>query len=79
MKATPAQREILKLFDERGVCLTPKERARVLAALGVRTIKPPTWEWCDNCDGCGWVEGGKTLKTTCSKCNGTGRVKRRST
>lgn len=27
---------------------------------------------CDNCDGCGWYEGGKALMTTCEKCNGTG-------
>jgi len=29
---------------------------------------------CDNCDGCGWYEGGKTLQTKCEKCNGTGVV-----
>jgi len=29
------------------------------------------WE-CDRCDGCGWYEGGKALKTKCEKCGGTG-------
>jgi hypothetical protein len=29
---------------------------------------------CDFCDGCGWYEGGKALKTTCEKCNGTGKI-----
>lgn len=31
-------------------------------------------EYCDFCDGCGWYEGGKTFKTTCHKCKGTGVV-----
>lgn len=29
---------------------------------------------CDACDGCGWHEGGETLKTECRKCGGTGVV-----
>ena len=29
---------------------------------------------CDLCDGCGWYEGGKTLKTHCIKCNGNGII-----
>lgn len=29
---------------------------------------------CDLCDGCGWYEGGESIKTTCEKCNGTGMV-----
>ena len=28
--------------------------------------------FCRDCDGCGWVEGGKVLQTTCKTCNGTG-------
>jgi RecJ-like exonuclease len=31
-------------------------------------------EECRECDGCGWVEGGRTLKTECSRCHGTGQV-----
>lgn len=27
---------------------------------------------CDQCDGCGWYEGGPTLKTTCISCGCTG-------
>lgn len=30
--------------------------------------------WCDDCDGCGWVEGGKTLQTPCSACGGAAVV-----
>ena len=37
--------------------------------------KPPKWETCWDCDGCGWTEGGRTLQTTCGGCNGTGRTK----
>lgn len=33
-------------------------------------------EVCMDCDGCGWYEGGETLKTTCKKCGGTGVVSR---
>jgi len=29
---------------------------------------------CDQCDGCGWYEGGTTLRTTCEGCNGTGII-----
>ena len=29
---------------------------------------------CDVCDGCGWYEGGETLKTHCTKCDGKGAV-----
>lgn len=35
----------------------------------------PTHEYCDDCDGCGWVEGGKALMTTCKTCKGKGIVK----
>ena len=28
--------------------------------------------WCPDCDG--WVEGGKTLQTTCSTCKGKGKI-----
>lgn len=28
--------------------------------------------FCGDCDGCGWVEGGVTLKTECSTCKGSG-------
>ena len=31
-------------------------------------------EYCGDCDGCGWVEGGKALKTICKTCNGNGVV-----
>lgn len=31
---------------------------------------------CDYCDGSGWVEGGKQLKTTCHRCDGYGVISR---
>ncbi len=34
----------------------------------------PEMDWCDNCDGCGWVEGGMTIKSDCHVCKGRGRV-----
>lgn len=37
-------------------------------------LEEQTKEICDQCDGCGWYEGGKTLKTTCEKCNGEGEI-----
>lgn len=30
---------------------------------------------CDRCDGCGWYEGGPTIKTDCEKCGGTGAIR----
>lgn len=30
--------------------------------------------WCPDCDGCGWVEGGVALQTTCKRCRGKGKV-----
>lgn len=32
----------------------------------------PPQEACEYCDGCGWVEGGEALQTTCRQCIGTG-------
>lgn len=34
--------------------------------------------YCDDCDGCGWVEGGATIKTTCAACKGAGVLHLRS-
>ena len=33
-----------------------------------------SFETCGDCDGCGWVEGGKALQTKCATCKGTGLV-----
>jgi len=30
--------------------------------------------WCDQCDGVGWWEGGRTIKSPCSRCSGTGHA-----
>lgn len=48
-----------------------------LAALRPSVLRSPRRAadvWCGDCDGCGWFEGGPTLKTPCTKCGGTGRV-----
>jgi uncharacterized phage protein (TIGR01671 family) len=29
---------------------------------------------CDQCDGCGWYEGGPAIQTQCEHCNGTGQI-----
>jgi len=31
-------------------------------------------EECHDCDGCGWVEGGKALQSVCPTCKGTGEA-----
>lgn len=63
----------------RGALNHQGDYARVEAALRAALTAPepepddgPAVERCDSCDGCGWYEGGKTLKTTCEKCGGTG-------
>jgi len=36
---------------------------------------PRRMEYCDYCDGTGWVEGGKNvIMTECPKCKGKGQV-----
>jgi len=30
------------------------------------------FELCGDCDGCGWIEGGKHLQTECKTCHGSG-------
>lgn len=45
---------------------------------GIAIMRAEREQWeCDRCDGCGWYEGGKTLKTHCEECGGTGVVSRR--
>jgi len=39
------------------------------------TNSNPTHIYCDDCDGCGWTEGGETLQTKCKTCKGRGIVK----
>jgi len=36
--------------------------------------KKPKYWYCDSCNGCGWAEGGKTIKTNCKDCAGHGIV-----
>jgi len=37
-------------------------------------ILPIVTNECDLCDGCGWYEGGPTLKTDCNACKATGLI-----
>lgn len=36
--------------------------------------KASKWKKCEcrHCDGCGWTEGGKVIRTVCTECNGKG-------
>ena len=54
------------LFD------TPAQANAFVASVSASTPPLPTQQYCDDCDGCGWVEGGKAIQTTCHKCKGTG-------
>ena len=36
---------------------------------------PKRFMECDQCDGCGWVEGGETLTARCTTCHGKGKVR----
>lgn len=40
-----------------------------------KLLETPTPEYCGDCDGVGWYEGGRTLQTPCHKCDGSGLVK----
>jgi hypothetical protein len=37
---------------------------------------PEPLEFCGDCDGVGWVEGGEALQSTCSRCRGAGTLPR---
>jgi len=52
--------------------------AKVRAANGRKGAMARWYEYCGNCDGVGWIEGGKTLQTTCYACDGSGMVRRRA-
>ena len=34
----------------------------------------PKYWYCDDCDGCGWIEGGEAIQTECPSCKGHGVV-----
>lgn len=38
--------------------------------------KGKSWDYCRDCDGCGWSEGGSTLRTGCGPCGGSGVIYR---
>ena len=44
------------------------------ARLKVERVPEPAKQtrYCGDCDGVGWVEGGKALQTTCRTCGGSG-------
>ena len=55
-----------------------KHRPRTTS--GEKVTKSPKrprviWEMCGFCDGCGWYEGGVTIKTQCPKCKGRGKIR----
>lgn len=39
-----------------------------------RSLRGHEKRYCDDCDGCGWVEGGAALQTPCKTCEGEGVV-----
>lgn len=61
--------------------MAEKMRAGIKASKRAMKGNPTKWhlsrdlaEYCSECDGCGWYEGGKTLKTACKACGGSGLV-----
>lgn len=53
------------------------DQSRLSPSLPLRDSQPSTEgaeEYCGDCDGCGWNEGGAAIKTTCDTCGGTGMV-----
>lgn len=52
----------------------PSDKLIVSGALLDAREALPKFEECGDCDGVGWVEGGKALQTACSKCKGTGSI-----
>ena len=54
---------------------TAAEAATCKDYLQVSSRRGSAQNMCDECDGCGWVEGGRVLQTKCKPCNGTGIIK----
>lgn len=75
MSRTMTASQMGKLGGKRSlVTMTEEERHERAQKAALRRW----YEYCGDCDGCGWVEGGKTLKTTCTACEGRGIVRRRT-
>lgn len=60
----------VRLEHDPGCVCEPDVRSR-----GLHEASCPHACFCAECDGCGWVEGGATLSTTCTRCEGTGQVR----
>lgn len=61
--STP-HREIIEEY-ECIICPCCKNEIRVCSLMPIE---------CENCGGCGWYEGDKSLQTTCENCGGTGII-----
>lgn len=61
---TMAQRFYRDLIQE------PLPRGAIVGVVFLKDCRPIVA--CDECDACGWYEGGKTIKTICHKCGGAG-------
>lgn len=49
-----------------------EEAKKILDRERHRELEPLPREYCGECDGTGWVEGGKYLQTDCARCSGSG-------
>ncbi len=68
-RAHPWTEQDLRFLIQRAFKVDGMKRARRRARAAARDERP----FCGDCDGCGTVEGGAALETTCTKCKGTGR------
>lgn len=46
----------------------------VVSSVKVVEPKKSNLQYCIKCDGCGWYEGGTSIKTNCEDCKGTGVI-----
>lgn len=67
----------LSILLESTLSAADRSRATASYEATLKKLRAFTHEYCGDCDGCGWYEGGKTLKTTCGTCGGTGLVRRK--
>lgn len=67
IKELEAEVDVLKLNVSQRIDEETELRAEV-----TRLKEQSHVQYCDQCDGCGWYEGGPTLKTICQYCQGTG-------
>ena len=72
----PREMTITELASLGGKARAKKLSRQRTKEIGRNAALARWYEYCGDCDGVGWVEGGKAIKTNCKTCDGTGMVRK---